>query len=61
MLILCDVQDMAYEDAAAVLEVPVGTVKSRLHRGRVALARALTPTDVRERPGDAGPSDGAKT
>ena len=61
VLILCDVQDMAYEAAAAVLEVPVGTVKSRLHRGRLALARALGPADARERPGDAGPSDGAKT
>lgn len=61
VLILCDVQDMAYEAAATVLEVPVGTVKSRLHRGRLALARALSPVERRERPGEAGPSDGAMT
>jgi RNA polymerase sigma-70 factor (ECF subfamily) len=41
VLILHDVQDLAYEDVAAILGVPVGTVKSRLHRGRIALARAL--------------------
>lgn len=40
-LILCDIQGMPYEEAARVLQVPTGTVKSRLHRGRVALARIL--------------------
>jgi RNA polymerase sigma-70 factor (ECF subfamily) len=40
-LIMHEVQDMPVEDIAAVLEIPLGTVKSRLHRGRVALARAL--------------------
>jgi RNA polymerase sigma-70 factor, ECF subfamily len=66
VLILCDVQDLAYEDAARALGVPIGTVKSRLHRGRVALARALgVPghfrgrSDAGEHLGDAGPSEGA--
>jgi len=36
-----DVHDMAYEDIAGALGIPVGTVKSRLHRGRVALAEEL--------------------
>jgi RNA polymerase sigma-70 factor (ECF subfamily) len=40
-LVMHDIQDIAYEDIAEILEVPVGTVKSRIHRGRVALARAL--------------------
>jgi RNA polymerase sigma-70 factor (ECF subfamily) len=40
-LVLADVQDLPYEEIARVLDVPVGTVKSRVHRGRVALARAL--------------------
>ena len=40
-LVLHDVQDVSVQEVAAILEVPVGTVKSRLHRGRVALARAL--------------------
>jgi RNA polymerase sigma-70 factor, ECF subfamily len=44
VLVLHDVQDLPYEEIAAVLDVPVGTVKSRLHRGRVALARALRGT-----------------
>jgi RNA polymerase sigma-70 factor (ECF subfamily) len=43
-LVLHDVQDLPYEDIAEILGVPVGTVKSRLHRGRVALARALEGT-----------------
>src|SRR3990172_4599122 len=53
VLVLHDVQDMAYDDVAAVLGIPVGTVKSRLHRGRVMLARALghgTAWEPAERP-----------
>jgi len=42
VLVLHDVQDLGYEEIAGILNVPVGTVKSRLHRGRVALGRALT-------------------
>ncbi|HEX5951058.1 MAG TPA: sigma-70 family RNA polymerase sigma factor [Actinomycetota bacterium] len=61
VLILCDVQDQSYEDAAEALGVPVGTVKSRLHRGRVALARALGPPEARERADTGGPSDGTVT
>lgn len=44
VLILHDVQDLPYEDVAAALDVPLGTVKSRLHRGRIALAHALEGT-----------------
>jgi len=40
-LVLADVQDLAYAEIARVLDVPVGTVKSRVHRGRIALAAAL--------------------
>ena len=41
VLILHDVQGMPYEQIAEAIGAPVGTIKSRLHRGRVALARAL--------------------
>ncbi|MFN2544383.1 MAG: sigma-70 family RNA polymerase sigma factor [Actinomycetota bacterium] len=55
-LVMHDVQDMAYEDIAETLGVPVGTVKSRIHRGRVALARALGVTPG-ERSGSGRPSE----
>jgi RNA polymerase sigma-70 factor, ECF subfamily len=38
---LVDLQDMSYKDAADTMGVPVGTVMSRLHRGRKLLAGAL--------------------
>jgi RNA polymerase sigma-70 factor (ECF subfamily) len=44
VLVLHDVQDLPYEEIAAALEIPLGTVKSRLHRGRVALGEALSGT-----------------
>ncbi len=40
VLVLADIQGMSYEEVAAVVDTPVGTVKSRLNRGREAL-RAL--------------------
>jgi RNA polymerase sigma-70 factor (ECF subfamily) len=39
--ILYFMQDFTYQEIAAVLEIPVGTVRSRLHRGRKMLQRAL--------------------
>jgi RNA polymerase sigma-70 factor (ECF subfamily) len=40
-VILHDVQGVPYEEIAESLGAPLGTVKSRIHRGRLALARAL--------------------
>jgi RNA polymerase sigma-70 factor (ECF subfamily) len=37
---LCDIEGLAYEEIAAVMEVPVGTVRSRIHQGRVLLRKA---------------------
>jgi RNA polymerase sigma-70 factor, ECF subfamily len=36
-LVLCDVEDMPYEEIAQIAGVPVGTVKSRIHRARAQL------------------------
>ena len=40
-LILVGAQEMTYEEAALVCAVPIGTVKARVSRGRVALADAI--------------------
>jgi len=42
-LLLVDVEQLDHRDAAIVLGVPVGTVKSRTHRGRAMLRRLLQP------------------
>lgn len=40
-VLLCDVEGMSYEDIAQTLNVPIGTVRSRLARGRAALRAKL--------------------
>jgi RNA polymerase sigma-70 factor, ECF subfamily len=42
-VVLCDLYRVPYAEAAQILEVPVGTVKSRVFRGRAALADRLGP------------------
>lgn len=42
-LLLVDVEGLDHSEASQVLEVPVGTVKSRLHRGRAMLRADLEP------------------
>jgi RNA polymerase sigma-70 factor (ECF subfamily) len=51
-LIMHDIQGLPYEDIAVALGVPTGTVKSRLHRGRVALGQALGVSRARSSRGD---------
>jgi RNA polymerase sigma-70 factor (ECF subfamily) len=43
IILLRDLQDVPYEDIAEILDIPVGTVKSRLHRARQALKANLAP------------------
>ncbi len=41
VIVLCDVEELTYREIAAALEIPVGTVMSRLHRGRALLRSEL--------------------
>jgi RNA polymerase sigma-70 factor (ECF subfamily) len=43
ILTLREIEDFDYEEIAAILSIPVGTVRSRLHRARIALREKLLP------------------
>jgi RNA polymerase sigma factor (sigma-70 family) len=53
-VILRDLHDMDYEEIARVLGVPSGTVKSRINRGRLELARVLKRIENMRGPAKAG-------
>ena len=51
-VVLCDIERLSYEEVATVLDVKIGTVRSRIHRGRAQLREALAhrqPSAGRER------------
>ena len=48
-IVLVDIGDFSYQEAAQILDVPVGTIMSRLHRGRRILKQQLAETTVGER------------
>ncbi len=63
-VVLCDIEGLTYEEIAGVLDIKIGTVRSRIHRGRAQLRTSLghrRPSGLRERylgvavePGPAG-------
>ncbi|GAB3623545.1 RNA polymerase sigma factor SigE [Mariniluteicoccus endophyticus] len=51
-VVLCDIEGLTYDEIAEVLDVKIGTVRSRIHRGRAQLRETLAhrrPTGDRER------------
>ncbi len=51
-VVLCDIEGLTYEEISAVLDIKIGTVRSRIHRGRAQLRAALAhrrPTGERAR------------
>jgi len=40
-VVLCELEEMSYEQAARTLDCPIGTIRSRLHRGRALLLAKL--------------------
>jgi RNA polymerase sigma-70 factor (ECF subfamily) len=63
-VVLCDLEELSYEEIAATLNIKVGTVRSRIHRGRVLLREALAhrapsaprPVECAGRPTAAAPA-----
>jgi RNA polymerase sigma-70 factor (ECF subfamily) len=49
-VVLCDLEGLSYEEIAATLGIKIGTVRSRIHRGRAQLRAALVHRDPRMRP-----------
>lgn len=39
-VLLCDVEGMSYDDIARIMDVPVGTIRSRIHQGRLLARKA---------------------
>lgn len=43
VVVLCELEERSYEDTSRLLAIPIGTVRSRLHRARLLLAAKLKP------------------
>ncbi len=56
-VVLCDLEGLTYEEIALTLDIKVGTVRSRIHRGRVLLREALAHRAPAARPAEDAPRD----
>ena len=54
IILLCDVEELTYKEIAAALKIPIGTVMSRLHRGRALLRQQLVSIGAGQRTEGAG-------
>ncbi len=46
IILMCDVEELTYKEIAEVLAIPMGTVMSRLHRGRALLRQQLASRSI---------------
>jgi RNA polymerase sigma-70 factor (ECF subfamily) len=63
-VVLCDIEGLSYEEIAGILDAKLGTVRSRIHRGRAMLRTALAhraPTEGRIRYAGPHPRRSAET
>ncbi|HEX6194615.1 MAG TPA: RNA polymerase sigma factor SigE [Jiangellaceae bacterium] len=58
-VVLCDIEGLSYEEIAATLDIKLGTVRSRIHRGRAQLREALEHRAPHKRAGGASATDAA--
>ncbi len=52
VIALCDLEELSYATVAAILDCPVGTVRSRLHRARALLTIRLASLELIDLPGE---------
>lgn len=60
VMLLVGVEQFSYKEAAEILDVPMGTVMSRLSRARQAIGALFNPAEGKSIPGDRQRSDGSR-